>query len=223
MKNFFLASTFSIFAATNLFAADINPCAGIKTEPNLVFVTSYGKLVHNYEHNQTELTEMSRGYGLHEDGMLTSGLSIADISWEIEINTSTRLAEDNKTICVIPTSVDVFVGFTNPILYIANNLQKGSCSYNLALLHEYQHQQINVAALEYFVPKIKKTLQIKMSSISPLDIKNMEDADTATHELNEKYIAIVEPVINEFKTTLLNEQKKLDSRQNYEKETALCR
>ena len=40
--------------------------------------------------------------------------------------------------------------------------------------------------------------------------------------MNRKYLALIEPLVDKFKATLLHEQKKLDNRQNYEFESSIC-
>ena len=47
--------------------------------------------------------------------------------------------------------------------------------------------------------------------------------DAATEEMNGEYIRLIRPLVNDFKATLLYEQKKLDNRENYRFESGICK
>lgn len=41
--------------------------------------------------------------------------------------------------------------------------------------------------------------------------------------MNGEYIRLIRPLVNDFKATLLYEQKKLDNRENYRFESGVCK
>ena len=163
MKNLYLTSIFCIcaslspvWAAENAAPAAADPCAEFRYKTRLNLTTSYGKLKYNLDYDRRALTRLGQQYGLIEPGMFASGLSLIGIDWSVTLNTVTRVAADDS-ICILPMSLDVFVGFQDPTVYIDRALNQESCSYQLVLRHEHQHQQVAIAALEYFcrvsVPK----------------------------------------------------------------------
>lgn len=227
MKKIYLTSIFCICAAFHPAFAIENPktsssCSEFKYNTRLNLTTSYGKLDYNHTYNQQSLTNLGQKYGLIGAGMYASGLSLTGIDWYLRLNTVARIASDDS-VCVLPTSIDVFIGFQNPTIYISNSLPKGSCQYNLALRHEHQHQQVNIAALDYFIPQIKIEIEKKLKEVKPQSVKSLSQTDQITLEMNDEYTAIVEPLIDRFKATLLYEQKKLDNLNNYRFESAICR
>lgn len=228
MKNLYLTSIFCICAALNLplsaVAADektADPCAEFRYSTRLNLTTSYGKLRYNTDYDRQGLTRIGQKYGLVEPGMYASGLSLFGIDWGISLTTVARVAADD-TICVLPTAVDVFIGFQEPTIYLDNSLKKDGCRYNLVVRHEHQHQQIAVAALEYFVPKMRAEIQNSLSLVRAQAVGSLSETDAATESMKETYAELVRPLVDNFKATLLYEQKKLDNRENYRFESGIC-
>ena len=227
MKNLYLTSIFCICAALNSAqAADAagdgaaDPCAEFRYSTRLNMTTSYGKLNYNYDYRS--LTLLGQKYGLVEPGMHASGLSLFGIDWSVSLNTVARVGAGD-TICVLPTSLDVFIGFREPTIYIDNGLKKDGCRYNLVLRHEHQHQQVSIAALEYFMPRIRAEIQKALPVVRPRAVASLSATDAATEEMNGEYIRLIRPLVNDFKATLLYDQKKLDNRENYRFESGICK
>ena len=224
MKNLYLTSIFCICAALNSAqAADAagdgaaDPCAEFRYSTRLNMTTSY-----NYDYDRRSLTLLGQKYGLVEPGMHASGLSLFGIDWSVSLNTVARVGAGD-TICVLPTSLDVFIGFREPTIYIDNGLKKDGCRYNLVLRHEHQHQQVSIAALEYFMPRIRAEIQKALPVVRPRAVASLSATDAATEEMNGEYIRLIRPLVNDFKATLLYEQKKLDNRENYRFESGVCK
>ncbi len=228
MKNLYLTSIFCFCAAINsacageLSAAGEDPCMQMRYSPRLNMTTSYGKLRYDYQYDRRSLTRLGQQYGLVAPGMTASGLSLFGIDWSVTLNTAARIAADGS-ICILPTSVDVFIGFQDPTIYIDKDLNKESCRYRLALRHEHQHQQISVAALEYFIPRIREKIIRLLPEIMPKNVSSLSQTDATTVEMNEDLIRRITPLVDTFKATLLYEHKKLDNTENYRYESTVCR
>ncbi len=229
MKNLYLTSIFCIFAVLNsTYAAEESgggkgdPCAVFRYSTRLNLTTSYGKLKHNYDYDRRTLTEMGQKFGLVESGMYASGLSLFGIDWSVSLNTVARVGAGDA-VCVLPTSLDVFIGFQEPTIYIDKGLPKDGCRHHLVLRHEHQHQQVSIAALEYFMPRIRAEIYKLLSAVRPRAVSSLSATDGATEEMNGEYIRLIRPLVNNFKTTLLYEQRKLDNRENYQFESSICK
>ena len=147
MKKLFFILTFCIFLGLGNFvsvAAETDVCATLKAEPEIEFTTSYGKLKYDF--------------GYNEQGLFASGLAVVGVNWEVSLNTISRVVNDTD-ICVVPTSLNVFIGYQDPTIFISNQLLPGSCEYNVVVRHEQTHHQINTAALEYFIPSLRRSVQ----------------------------------------------------------------
>ncbi len=202
-------------------SVSINPCGEFDYSPRLNMTTSYGKLSYNYDYDRESLTQLGQEYGLIEPNMYASGLSLFGIDWSVTLNTTVRVAKDNS-ICVIPASLDVFIGYQEPTIYIDKTLDKNSCQYKLVLRHEHQHQQISIAALEYFIPRIREQIMQNLAKVSPQNVNSLSQTDRATAEMNDEYIKMIAPLVESFKATMLKSQKKLDNTENYRFESTVC-
>ena len=226
MKNLFLTSIICIFASLNSAAAQnalpaADGCARYESiRPKLNLRSSYGNLSYNYDYDSENLDIMAARNNIHESGMYTAGLSLVDIDWSTSLNTIARTVGD--TTCVIPASIDVFVGYRNPIIYISNDIDKNSCRYEMVMRHEHQHQQINIAILEYFLPIIKQELQKALSVVKVREVQDDEDSDKVTDDMNNDYAEFLRPLISRFQATMENENRRLDNRENYQYESQVC-
>lgn len=199
-----------------------DPCRRFqRLKPVLRLRSSYGKLSYNYDYDRENLDIMAERSRLTEEGMFTAGLSLVDVDWSVSLNTVSRSVDGH--ICVIPASVDVFVGYRNPVIYISNDLERDSCTYQVVLRHERQHQQVNVSVLDYYLPVLKKGFEEQLPVLKARALKEDEDTDGATDEMNAEYAEAVRPLINRFQITLQLEQQRLDNRENYQYESRLCR
>lgn len=222
LTSWIFAFSASAFSQEKPVDAEQNPCAQYTKNPKLYFHSSFGKLRYDFNHSEKQLRIMSRkNHLVHNDDMFMSGLSLCDMDWSFSLSSMTKIIDEQK--CVIPTAVDVFVGYRNPVIYINNNLDENSCTYKVAMRHEQQHQQINVAVLEYYLPTIKSELEKALSVIQALPLKDGEKSSEVLEKLNRKYAEAIRPLINRFQITLQLEQQKLDTRENYLKESSLCK
>lgn len=222
MKKLFFVLTVCIWNLAASLPARAADCRQYKVVPEIKFSTSYGKLVYDVTNDRRQLTALGEKLGIVEHGLFASGLATIGVNYQVSVNAASRRAPDG-TICVIPTEVEVFIGYQNPIIYISNDLQPGSCEYNLVLRHEQTHQQINVTALEYFIPKLQQASKVIINNVNPLAVTKQEQVEPAIQELIGTYAKKLEPLIDFFKKELLREQSKLDNPRNYQMEGNLCR
>ena len=209
----------SFFYGINISAA--SECGKTPVSPEIEFTTSYGKLRYNHEHNNQRLTEIAAQYGISEKGLFASGLSTVNINWEISTDTLGQVGTDGS-VCVIPTKINLYIGFSDPVIYISKELQPGSCEYNVVKRHEQTHQQINKTALDYFLPLFRDALTKIIAAVPPEQVNHISQIDNATSRLTAEYNRRLSPLIEVFKEELLLEQSKLDNRDNYLHEKNLC-
>lgn len=197
-------------------------CENSAVPPEIVFTTSYGKLIYDFSLGRQELSRMAQQAGIFEQGVFAAGLALVNINSEYELTTVTKTLSNNDR-CILPQRLDVYIGFSRPIIYMAKELVSGSCNYNLVLRHEQVHQQINKQALEYFIPLIRRQLAEDVKKIPPAYVGRMDSEDKAAAELTQKFYDTVTPLVNQLRDQILAEQRKLDSRSNYKKESDTCR
>lgn len=222
MKKLFFVLTF-LFLTCQLPKANASDvCLSYKKMPRIEFSTSYGRLMYDTNNNRRQLTKLGEKYGIIEHGLFAAGLATIGVNYQVSLNASAQSAPGGN-ICVVPEVVQVFIGYQEPTIYISNDLQRGSCEYNVVLRHEQTHQQINVTALEYFIPKLKQASAAIINNVNPMSVQREDQIEPAIQELIQTYTNRLEPLINFFKSELIKEQAKLDSPENYKLEGGLCR
>lgn len=222
MKKLFFILTINVFSFLHFNLANAVDCSTLNSIPTIELTSSYGQLEYNNSLNNLQITNLASRYGIIEKGLFASGLATVNVNWEINVNTIAKVHGDYD-ICVIPTSLNVFIGFSKPTVYISQDLVKNSCEYNVVLRHEQTHQQINKVILDYFLPQFQSALEQIAATVKPEHIALLSDIDAATTKLTTKYNQKLSPLIEVFKFELLNKQSKLDNHLNYEYEQNLCR
>ncbi len=218
MKKLFFILILSLFVPEKIFAAD---CADNYVPPHIEIFSSYGKLQYDTSKNIVQLTEIAKKYGLSEQGLFASGLSTVDISTDISVNTLGKPTDDKK-ICVYPTSIRLFIGFANPLIYISDTIKPHSCEYKVVLRHEQTHQYINKEMLDYFLPLFSEAFIRIVRSTPPVLINNINEVNAASQILTEEYNRKLQPLIEFFKKEMIAEQQRLDNADNYSYEKKLC-
>lgn len=219
MKKLFFILIFSLFILGNkAFAA----CPDNLPSPKIELYTSYGKINYIQNLDNRQITELAAQKGYIEKGIFASGLSFVEVNMDITLKTIGDII-DKYDICVYPTSIRLSVYFSNPTIYISNQLSPNSCEYKVVLRHEQTHQQINKSALDYFLPLFKSATLKIAPTIKPINVTNISEIDGASNILTEKYNQKLTPLLNFFKQQLQKEQFKLDNQLNYQYENTLCR
>ena len=220
MKKLFFILTILFFSHIEVSSAQTK-CDQITYTPKLIFSTSYGKLRYDNSKGMKELTQLSQKHGMAEHGMFAAGLATVKVAWEVSVSTLVKKL-DNKKNCVLPATVEVFIGYEEPTIYLSRDLKPDTCEYNVVLRHEQTHQQINKAALEYYIPELKHHVKKITHNIKPIEIKRTSETEVATGYLTQQYIESIYPLVEAFKRELVKEQNKLDNHSNYKLEGDLC-
>jgi len=197
-------------------------CMESPVNPTVNFYSSYGRLSYDFTKNTKEVHALSEEFGHLEQGLFAHGLAIVTVVNEVALSTSGQFLGDNN-ICVIPASLDVFIGYNNPVIYVSRELKKDSCEFEQALRHEKAHQQIHKTALDYFLPQISHAVQRISRDVKPVLISDISQMDQAAEYLTKQYMARTSIITKRFKEEILKEQAKLDSIENYRMEGELCR
>ena len=110
-----------------------------------------------------------------------------------------------------------------PIIYIARHIKQGSCMHKVTLRHEQTHEQINVEALEYYLPFIKDRFISAVKKYA-LTARAKDDVEMSVvqESLKKKYLDAINPLLDELNNEINKEQGKLDRAENYDYEQSLC-
>ncbi len=224
MKKLFFILTILLGVQLSFEAAAFNRCSELKPQPRLSFYTSYGKLEYDFSKDQMGITKVGMSYGVIERGIFANGLATGTVKWEVDVSSEGRRTNSGE-ICAYPVEIKFYLGFANPKIYVSRDLRKGTCMHDLVLRHEQTHQQINVKALEYFIPLFEQAIKKISQEIpaEPVTAMSRLALSRGSEQIAEAYSKRIEPLIAVFKKELEIEQGKLDNASNYAFENSICR
>ena len=125
--------------------------------------------------------------------------------------------------CYYPKHVRVVVGY-KPTVYIRNDIQPGSCRFNVTLRHEQTHLDIAHLSLKRFAQKVKRVFpqMVKDIGFKFVPYKSDVNGNETSAKINEAYKTQLNTLFNGFVEEMTEQQMRIDTAENYKEETALC-
>ena len=223
MKKILFILTIYFYLTAQSFAQKTEDCSGVKVAPEIQFSTSYGNLQYDFGKTTQTITQIAARIGNKERSAFATGLATVTVDNEYVLGTKAVSLFPQKGYCVIPEKINVYVGFSDPVIYISRELKKKSCQYNLVMLHEKTHQRINKTALDYFVPYFQFAASKIGYELQPIYIESLDEINTVTNKMTLEFTRCFDKVLAIFKKELAVEQGKLDNQANYMIEDDICR
>jgi len=197
-------------------------CAQIGNHAEVRFFSSYGKLSYDTSLSTPRLSALGVKHGTIARGARASGLSLSNVVMKVKMRSKTMVIDDSYS-CIIPTKVYIFVGYRNPRIYISKDILRDKCYYQVVVRHEQTHQQINVLALEYFLPQFKALAKKYAQDLNPVLIqKGLTTPQKVINAKNKEFSSNMSDLVSQFKKFIADEQKNLDNKRNYEFENKIC-
>lgn len=231
MKKVFFALILSFFSA-NFCLADENllkfeeECKSVINKPKVKVLSSYGKLQYDFTKNNAYLKkETEKKYNEQNAKMpnFLEPVGLTKVRDNFEFNMNIGQIEVSRGYkCFYPESIDVYLGYSFPVIYVSKELKEGSCMYDVTIRHEKTHMQMYIDGLDYFLPQLKRTVKGLYDDVGVKVVKNGVDYQEVARELNEAYLSIVENKITKWREDINNEQMKLDSLEHYVLENRIC-
>lgn len=218
-KLFFILIIFTIsIATTNVFAngrSNFKRC-NIKTTPKISITSSYGVLKYDYTKNTKEITKIS--------GFLNkTTVGLAKHSYTQEVGITSKTVKTKNGYCVIPTNVSVYIGISDPTIYVTRDYDRNSCDFVSTLRHEETHMQINIRIFEHFLNVLPDAMEKISQDIKPVFIKSEKDALEAREQIKDEYVEIVNNFINQMQKERNKEHEKLDGPRGQKIDSKVCK
>lgn len=197
-------------------------CRSVMRYPQVSISFSYNKLRYDHSKNSRTLARLSKRSGRPvTPGHQVNGLATYDFEMNLDFTVAKDVLSDG-IVCLFPEKVILRFELKDPVIYLSRNLKPNSCLYNIALRHEQTHQQITTEVVEHYLPIIRERFLNTVenhSLVSSVDDVNLE---LARDSLRQRYLSVINPLIDEIQNEINREQSKLDSSENYEYEASLC-
>ena len=232
MKKVFFALILNLFMWCGITRADDlsayqKECLDFISRPKVDVYGSYGNLRYNYDKDSAYLTQEQekkvKAYSAEETNVEMKVLGLTKMQDTVDFKAEfTQLALNKGYICLYPENIQISIDYYLPTIYIANELQKGTCLYDITLRHERTHAQIYIEALDYFLPRLKKYADALFDNIGVKVITKGESVDNAMADLSKSYHDAVQKRIDAWYKAVEKEQLKMDTIEQYKLESRIC-
>ena len=121
--------------------------------------------------------------------------------------------------CTIPLEVKIMTGYLDPTIYLANSMEKGTCVFRKTVRHEQQHLDLANIYLRRYVKELAKRVPLMIKETGPLLSLSPNPEKGLLQIYQEKLEVIFNFYFNEWRENT----RKMDTDENYERESRLCR
>ncbi len=224
MRKFcFSVSLLCLLQATSAYAwsyGEFISCDAINPMPKITFTTSYGKLVHDLSQPLSVIN--SQHLAQAEPGWLTVGYATRSLQYSIWVKNATVKKIDDNTTCVMANDIEVFLGYQQPMIYVAKEAQEDLCKFSVVIRHEQVHQRINKLALDYFLPLADEAIRKAIADVRAVKVSSPQEGQEAMIVLSKYYRARLMPILEEMVKAVDAEHAKLDSLTSYKMQWNMC-
>ena len=231
MKKVFFALILGLAGINSAQGADeteryVEECLSIITRPTVKVTSSYGKLKYNFDKDraylrrETEKKYHGSGWKM-PDELVPVGLTKVRDGFDFNVIVG-QVEISHGYSCLYPKEIDAHLGYYIPMIYIAKDLPKDSCLYEVSLRHEKTHMQVYIDALDYFLPEFKETTTGLFDKIGVRVVGAGESVDAAARELNDAYLNEMKVKVERWRKEVEQEQMHFDTLENYILESKLC-
>ena len=228
MKNKIIKS-FALFLCLlpDIATADVTPYMQRRCDE--MFLSSAVDVEINYDfgglaYDTSKLPEeMAVLYSQHNGGKTAesaiNGLTVQNAYFRLTLDIENRSIKGGYK-CYYPSKIQIDTGFKDSTIYISNSLKSGTCRFEQTKRHEHTHLFLGKAGLVAQAELLRKMLPsiIKKQGAVVSD----ESKDLAEQEIFSSYNKVITDVRQMVADVTIGEQQKLDTKENYIKETALC-
>jgi len=232
MRKVFFALILSFFVCNGCAQAEDlsayqKECIDFIARPKVEVFGSYGNLRYNYDKDSFYLTQEQekkvKAYSSQDKGIELKVMGLTKMQDTVDFKAEfTQLALNKGYICLYPENIHISIDYYLPTIYIASELEKGSCLYDVTLRHERTHAQIYIEALDYFLPRLKKYADALFDNLGVKVISKDESIDAAMADLSKSYHDAVQKRIDSWYKAVEQEQLKMDTIEQYKLESRIC-
>jgi len=180
----------------------------------------FGKMEYDTSKSHKQLAELFSEHNNHRrPENIVNGLTVQNGYFRLTLNIENRTIRRGYK-CYYPSKIVIDTGFKDSVVYLASNLKGGTCRFEQTKRHEHTHLALGKAGLEAQVALIRKMLPsiIKKNGA----VVSEESKDMIEQQIFKTYDKEINELRQMIADVTAKEQQKLDTKENYLKETKLC-
>lgn len=204
-----------LLAAPSVALAQKQRCPGAP-EPEIRLDVKRPNPTVNRQRSSNELRSMAPLEG-HD---ATLGLYASQIKTSMRLIYQTR--EQAGSTCLWVSEADIAVTYGERTIYLARELQPGTCSYEVALEHERRHARTDDDVLDAEMPRLKRAMVDavrKIDVVGPIDSKKVNAERDALGRTLQQALDKASARLEEVRRTA---QAKHDTQEAYRRDNARC-
>ncbi len=147
------------------------------------------------------------------------GLTAANLKLNSSYQIVTKISSRDHKVCAQIGSFDLTFGFDDTIVYIANELPYGSCSYKTVLGHEFQHVKIDRTLVSLYARKFPKLLRKAVKEIGMVQASSAHRAESMIRDRVTRYMQDLGKSLSAVREKY---QKKIDTKEEYARLSKSC-
>ena len=227
MKKLFYILIFFSFAffSDSTVAGNMNArCKPFVQSPHVTIKVKFEPLRYDYSKTPRTLERMhQKEYnGVTHDNYRINGLTPYNLKTTLEFNIFKKVFNDGVT-CFYPGQIDLVFTLKDPVIYIARDIKRGTCEYEITMRHEQTHEQVNLDALAYYLPRIRDAF---IATVKKYAVAGRERDDVplevVQENLHKKYFETLNPLLEELQQEIAATQSQFDTLEHYNYESGLC-
>jgi hypothetical protein len=188
-------------------------CAAIPdTNPRISVTASFVEPTYYRNLARSELTKKN-GRGLP-----TYGVTETEQSFQLRVRVFHAPDNDGAGVCFVLAEVDVAFRLNKADVYIASELKPGSCAYRVTKDHENQHVAIARRAVKRHVASLDREFSKRRYRL----VRRAASGDAALAMARELVAEPTRQTLERIKQDSNREHGKLDTPENYQRETNRC-
>ena len=152
---------------------------------------------------------------------MTVGLTKSNLSGQFSANFYSHTNTKTKEACLAVDKVDYVITYT-PLVYVASDYKKLGCSYSVTLAHEKRHVNTDKRVIDQFIPDMKNEIQRLVKKMPAQGPYPAAQVQAQQQRILAEVSAVTQPYMDQLIAKRRVEQAKIDTIENYMKETSLC-
>lgn len=188
--------------------------------PEISVIYNYGQLSYDKTKTTEEIAKIYRDSAKTEETLgKVQGLTLTNYYEQVFYYGRYEPLPDNF-LCHFPAKVEVRIGYKNPVVYLASSLEEGSCEYKRVLRHEQTHLDFAHKSLGLYALILKKKIK---DVVDTTGVKISRDVPAKVSGEFVKDYQLQLSALTELFSNVRNQQQKLiDTKENYLKEEMIC-
>ena len=189
-------------------------CAGAK--PEVTFELDMQPAGLSHERSMAELTREKND----ADGHHLTGLYHFELIRRTEV--SVRIVQTGDRVCAAVSRVSVRAEMPTRVIYVANDLEPGSCRYRVTLEHERDHERIDDDFIRRRLEVEMEALRADFPIVATAAPVRATARDQTVAELRARALAIVDRLFERLLYERHQAQRAIDTPYEYARLGALC-